>query len=308
LNTIVWRPRRCDASVLALPPVLRPSATVLRLRIMRAERCAMLGATCIQLLACASADSVVIDAQATVLPWEPGGFTHEMMQNVSATRALIVRMPFLEELVAGTLPTDTFAFYLTQDSLYLRQYSRVLANLASRAPTAEIMQNMARASDMTLIVEGALHEGFLSKWSSATPDERRATEQSPTCAAYTDWMQARVAFAPYEVGYAAAIPCYTIYAEVGRYILSLVKSAAQGSGAAASHDMARHPYKEWIETYGGAAFEAATQRATTHLDELASRASVEVRAEMREAFRQGARFEWQFWDSAYRREQWPIAL
>jgi thiaminase (transcriptional activator TenA) len=272
----------------------------------------MLGATCIQLLACASADSVVIDAQATVLPWEPGGFTHEMMQNVSATRALIVRMPFLEELVAGTLPTDTFAFYLTQDSLYLRQYSRVLANLASRAPTAEIMQNMARASDMTLIVEGALHEGFLSKWSSATPDERRATEQSPTCAAYTDWMQARVAFAPYEVGYAAAIPCYTIYAEVGRYILSLVKSAAQGSsqghGAAASHDMARHPYKEWIETYGGAAFEAATQRATTHLDELASRASVEVRAEMREAFRQGARFEWQFWDSTYRREQWPIAL
>ena len=174
----------------------------------------MLGATCLQ-LACASADTVVIDAQATVLPWQPAGFTHEMMQNVSATRALIVRMPFLEELVAGTLPTDTFAFYLTQDSLYLRQYSRVLANLASRAPTAEITQNMARASDMTLIVEGALHEGFLSKWSSATPDE---TELSPTCAAYTDWLQARVAFAPYEVGYAAAMPCED-FAEVFHHYL-----------------------------------------------------------------------------------------
>lgn len=251
------------------------------------------------LLAYSNAEQVVVDASANVLPWQaPGEFTEMVTANVSATRTLIKQMPFLKELVAGTLPAETFAFYLTQDSLYLRQYSKVLANLASRGPTPEITQNMARSSDMTLVVEGALHEVFLSKLSSATANERRETPQSPTCAAYTDWMQARVAFAPYEVGYAAAIPCYTIYAEVGRHILSITKD----------EDLAQHPYKEWIETYGGAAFEAATQRATAHLDFLAARATPAVREAMMTTFRQGARFEWQFWDSAYRREPWPIAL
>lgn len=252
------------------------------------------------LMSCATAEQVVVDAKAkaTTLPWETGGFAQEAMANVSATRDKIRALPFLAELVAGTLPAETFAFYLTQDSLYLRQYSKVLATLAGRGPTPGITQNMARASDMTLVVEGALHEVFLSKLSSATPEERRETEPSPTCAAYTDWMQAKVAFAPYEVGYAAAIPCYTVYAEVGRHILSTTKSA----------DLAAHPYKEWIETYGGEAFEAATLRATTALDELAAKASPAVRAEMLQAFRQGTRFEWMFWDSAYRREQWPLTL
>ena len=96
--------------------------------------------------------------------------------------------------------------------------------------------------------------------------------------------------------YAAAIPCYTIYAEVGRHLLSL-QVALEG-----------HPYAQWIRTYGGEQFEQATARATWALDELAASATPAVREEMLHAFRMSARFEWLFWDSAYRREQWPIAL
>ena len=54
--------------------------------------------------------------------------------------------------------------------------------------------------------------------------------------------------------------------------------------------------------------EQATARATWALDELAASATPAVREEMLHAFRMSARFEWLFWDSAYRREQWPIAL
>jgi thiaminase/transcriptional activator TenA len=35
---------------------------------------------------------------------------------------------------------------------------------------------------------------------------------------------------------------------------------------------------------------------------------LQVRAAMLDAFRRSTRFEWMFWDSAWRREQWPIAL
>ena len=118
-------------------------------------------------------------------PWERGGFTELAMANVSAVREQIKALPFLQELVAGTLSKASFAFYLTQDSLYLRQYAKVLAALASRAPTVAVTQNMARAADMALVVEGALHEGFLSSLSELSAEERRSTEPSPTCAACT---------------------------------------------------------------------------------------------------------------------------
>lgn len=243
--------------------------------------------------------SVSMDAAGGVAPWQFGAFTEAAMANVSAVRDRIKAMPFLRELVDGTLPKSTFAFYLTQDSLYLRQYSKVLAALASRAPTVEVMQNMARAADTTLVVEGALHEVFLSSLSSLSAEERRRSEPSPTCLSYTSFLQSKLAFGPYEVAFAAALPCYTIYAEVGRHLLTV------GPRGAA---LEAHPYKAWIETYGGEAFEAATARAVKSLDELAVAATPAVREEMLRAFQQSARFEWMFWDSAYRREEWAIPV
>lgn len=253
-------------------------------------------------LATTYAERIVIDATSSTsddaaLPWAPiGGFTHFASENISSIRAQVKQMPFLSELVDGSLPQEAFAFYLTQDSLYLRQYSRMLAALSSKAPTVNMTQNMARAADMALVVEGALHEVFLSSISSLSADERRATSPSPTCQAYTDYQQARLAFSPYEVAYAAAMPCYTIYAEVGRHILSL------------QVPLENHPYAQWIQTYGGEAFEQATERATWALDMLAESATPELREQMLDAFRMSARFEWMFWDSAYRREQWPLPM
>ena len=213
---------------------------------------------------------------AAAAPWAQGGFTESAMANVSAVREQIKALPFLQELVAGTLPEASFAFYLTQDSLYLRQYSKVLAALASRAPTVAVTQNMARAADMALVVEGALHEGFLSSLSELSAEERRRTEPSPTCAAYTDYQQSRLAFSPYEVAFAAALPCYTIYAEVGRHILSITQGA----------ELDANPYKAWVQTYGGQDFEEATARAVAALDELAEGTTMAVREEMLRAFRQ----------------------
>ena len=86
--------------------------------------------------------------------------------------------------------------------------------------------------------------------------------------------------------------------QVGRHILSITQGA----------ELDANPYKQWIQTYGGEDFEAATFRAVGALDALAAAATPAVREEMLRAFRQAARFEYLFWDSAYRREQWPVPL
>ena len=246
------------------------------------------------LITLTNANRVTISADSSTseydVPWAPrGGFTFDASQNVSAVRQKIFAMPFLQELVDGTLPQATFAFYLTQDSLYLRQYAKVLAALASRAPTIAITQTMAQAADWTLAYEqGTLTASYLSAIDISN------AEPSPTGSGYIHFMQSRLAVAPYEVAFAAAVPCYTIYAEVGRHIQSL------------NVPLEDHPYSEWMSTYGGIEFERWTQRVTSALDEIAASASPSVREEMLAAFRQSTRFEWMFWDSAHRREAWPI--
>ena len=216
------------------------------------------------------------------------------MEKSARVREQIKDLDFLEELVAGTLPIETFHHYLAQDSLYLRQYSRVLALLAVRAPRPEITQLMASASNMTLVVEGALHENFLQgRGANAVP--------SPTCEGYTNFLLANAHNRPYEVAFASAIPCYTIYCEVGELMLRRFSSV---DGV----ELESHPYAAWIQTYGGEAFETATRKAVAVLDELAAGTTPNMRDEMHQAFLQATRFEWMFWRSAYDHEEWPICV
>ncbi|WP_277422262.1 hypothetical protein [Brachyspira hampsonii] len=44
----------------------------------------------------------------------------------------IIDMPFNKELMEGTLDKEKFAYYIEQDSLYLKYYSKVLATISSK--------------------------------------------------------------------------------------------------------------------------------------------------------------------------------
>ena len=90
----------------------------------------------------------------------------------------------------------------------------------------------------------------------------------------------------------ALLPCFWIYAEVGRDI---------HARAAPSN-----PYQAWIDTYAGEEFHAAVRGVIAAADEAADGASTRLREQMHTAFRRATQLEWVFWDSAYRLEQWPV--
>ena len=54
------------------------------------------------------------------------------------------RQPFIRELGAGTVPRDTFAFYLIQDELYLNDYAKVHALAVTKTDDNEVMAFMAQ--------------------------------------------------------------------------------------------------------------------------------------------------------------------
>ena len=99
---------------------------------------------------------------------------------------------------------------------------------------------------------------------------------------------------PLEEGLAAVLPCFTIYKQIGDFILN--NQTNQKS----------NPYQNWINTYGGEEFENSVSKAIEITNKYATHASTELRSRMNLAFEKASKLEWMFWDSAYKQEVWKV--
>lgn len=195
----------------------------------------------------------------------------------------ILQLPFLQELAEGSLPREKFDFYIGQDALYLNDYSRRLAHIASRLHDHELTETFLKFAADGVAVEKSLHASFISE----VPRKK-----SPTCLFYTSFL-ASTASDHVAVECAAILPCFWIYREVGREIIKRAK-------------MEGNPFSEWIATYADEGFSRSTDLCISICDKLAADVSEEVRIRMTEAFLNASRLEWRFWNSAYNLESWEL--
>lgn len=94
------------------------------------------------------------------------------------------------------------------------------------------------------------------------------------------------------VGLAALLPCFWIYAEIGRDILARAAKP--------------NPYQAWIDTYAGEDFHAAVAAMIAATDEAAAAAAPITVERMHAAFTSATRLEFLFWRSAYEEAGWPL--
>ncbi|MCJ2080230.1 TenA family protein [Methylobacterium sp. J-090] len=210
--------------------------------------------------------------------------------NTAAYEA-IRTMPFNAELAAGTLSRARFTHYIVQDAHYLIGFGRALALAAAKAPHPDRIVQFARAAETAIVVERALHGGFFRDYGIG-PETFAATPLSPPCDHYVSYLLATAYAEPYEVVLGALLPCFWIYAEVGRDIFSRAG--------------ADNPYRAWIDTYAGEEFGEAVAAMIAATDEAAGDASPRIIARMKHAYAQATRLEWLFWDGAYREAVWPV--
>ncbi|HTV45451.1 MAG TPA: thiaminase II [Stellaceae bacterium] len=218
-------------------------------------------------------------------------FSEEAWQRVTALRSAIHALPFNVELAAGTLARDRFQHYITQDALYLSEFSRALAIAAAKAPDTATLQVFAQSALGAVAVETALHERYLAEF-GIDPAGLAAAEPAPDCLAYTSFLLATAHQQPSEVLVAALLPCFWIYWDVGCAI-----AAASAPG---------NPYRAWIDTYADPQFGEAVNRVIAIADQAADAASPSLRTRMLAAFSRATQYEWLFWDGAYHRRSWPI--
>lgn len=224
-------------------------------------------------------------------------FSDHLWEETKGLRTAIDDLEFLRRLGDGTLPLEVFRTYMEQDSLYLAGYAKALAILASKSPDPQTAGFWANSSATAATVESALHGDLLN--GGQLPPREGEPEPSPACLGYVSYLTAVAATESYAVGAAAALPCFWIYAEVGR---ALAASAAQVLAADPNH-----PYAQWVTTYDAPEFQESASRARELVDEAAAHAGERERAAMATAFTVATRFELLFWDTALNPQPWPAA-
>jgi thiaminase/transcriptional activator TenA len=222
---------------------------------------------------------------------EAKSFSREAWERNRGVYEVIRTMPFNAELAAGTLSEARFKHYIAQDAHYLIGFGRALTLAAAKAPDPDRIVQFAHSAEGAIVVERALHGSFFKEW-SITPDIFMATPLSPACHHYVSYLLATAWAEPYEVLLGALLPCFWIYAEVGRDI----------HGRAAPDNR----YRAWIDTYAGEEFHDAVRAVIAATDAVAQAASQTLYARMHAAFARATQLEWMFWDSAYRLESWPV--
>ncbi|MUL85573.1 MULTISPECIES: thiaminase II [unclassified Mycolicibacterium] len=221
----------------------------------------------------------------------PQSWSARLWQPIEPIFASILAHPFLTGLVDGSLDDKAFAHYVAQDVHYLRDYARALAIVAAKAPTLADTAMFSRHAAEVFAVELGLHSELLPQLGLEL-EALNAVPIAPTTRAYTSYLLATAYSGTFAEGLAAVLPCYWIYARVGAALLE------RGS--------LDRRYQRWIDSYGGEEYAATVAEVLDLTDRLGPTLSVADEASARAHFGVTAKYEWMFFDAAYRREQWPV--
>ncbi|MEZ0092757.1 thiaminase II [Streptacidiphilus sp. EB129] len=217
-------------------------------------------------------------------------FSHELWESGEAVYREILEHPFLLGLADGTLPRAAFRHFVVQDSHYLRDYARALAVCAAKAPTEQDVRAFADDAVGALAAEQGMHAAFMDDLGTGEPGGD--AEVLPATRAYTSYLLATVYGGSFAEGLAAVLPCYWIYARVGAELL-----------AKSSPDPL---YARWIEAYGDESFQSVVRRVLELTDRIGAELSPAERRRAAQHFALTSRYEWMFWDAAWRAERWPV--
>lgn len=220
-------------------------------------------------------------------------FTNRLRQLAKSSWDAQLEHPFVVALGNGTLPERKFKYYILQDARFLGDLSRIFAAGAVKAPDSDSALRFAKLAEETITVERNLHENYGKRW-RMTANHMTSVPMAPTNFAYTRHMLAVANSGTAAEIAVVALPCAWIYYVVGRHLLR--------KGVPPKN----HPYRDWLMLYASPEFAEVQQWMRKKVDQWALTAGKEEKRRMQEAFVISSRYEWMFWEMAWKEEKWPV--
>jgi thiaminase/transcriptional activator TenA len=200
--------------------------------------------------------------------------------------------PFVQGIGEGTLPEERFRFYLAQDYVYLIEFSRFFALAAAKARALGAMERFAALLDETLHFEMDLHRRICAEFGIAR-EALEGTTPAPTCLGYASYLLKTAYEGEMVTVLAALLPCSWGYGEIGLRL--------KGRGLPpVSH------YAKWVETYASPEYQQLVAWLRGLFDEAAAEVRGAARQQLQDVFDTSSRWEYLFWEMAWRMEGWPV--
>ncbi len=172
---------------------------------------------------------------------------------------------FVQKLVSGELPVKIFQEYLSQDALYLRKeadHFRQLSNLAKSKKERLFFEEMRQDC---LQIETEMQEKFFSSFGVAS-----SKIELPNFLIYRMFLETQLKIESYEVAITAFLPCYLLYAELGKFLV------AESVGS--------NKYQDFISTYSGEPYAEYISRFVQIIDKNWQKTDAVVRKKMELSF------------------------
>ena len=112
-------------------------------------------------------------------------FSEQLRHEAEPIWRRIFDHPFLKEIKDGTLPLETFQYYLAQDYLYLEGFGRTVAMALAKAPDSQTFEDLAHR--VMTPVERPLHHKLFEA-AGLTISDAESAVRSPVNTAYVDHM------------------------------------------------------------------------------------------------------------------------
>ncbi len=216
-------------------------------------------------------------------------FTERLRRDAKPIWNKILEHPFVEELYTGSLPIEKFRFYVKQDYNYLIGSIRAFSLLASKSDyrVAKIALELAYA-DATVEMDNYLK--LLDKLNMSL-DEVLNEDPAPTNVAYTNFLIATCSIGSSLECLVSLLPCFWSYQVIAEYHKDKLNKNPNNL------------YVEWAKVYLSEEYRKIVNKLRGVIDDLWKGDDYN---RYRKIFINASRYEYLFWEMAYKLERWPV--
>jgi thiaminase/transcriptional activator TenA len=219
-------------------------------------------------------------------------FTERLRRTATPIWIAQFEHPFVRGIGEGSLDLERFKFWVRQDYLFLIEYARLLGLACARSPELDTMSRFANLLNETLNTEMGLHRAYAAEFGISEAELEKEIA-APTTRAYTDFLVRVAATGDYAELLAALLPCMWAFSDIGQGLAKLKPPADER-------------YLKWVAMYSSEEFAGLALWCREVLDEAAAGLPERVLQKLEEIFLTSSRYEYQFWEMAWKLERWPV--
>ncbi len=193
--------------------------------------------------------------------------------------------PFNQQLYDGSLPRETFTWFLQQDAIYLRTYAKVMQIISERLEPEdiELAAIFRRFQIETVQAELDINKAYLKK--PSTPFFSHSGKVAPVIASYIQHLTTMANSGTIVEAITACYPCFLLYFKLGE----------QNKGLYPKND-----YSDWTVFYSDPTFIQSTELITAALKKHTDNITCPIlQQRIIDTFSTSAKFEVEFCDAAY---------